>query len=213
MNLNKKAFLISPFLLAISHVSMACTPDPEIEKIITQNGLAGTKVMSMYRNCTLTVSSLPKEKKVTLTNSKAAKRDDEAKNAMYWYRGMSLDEYITFDGNKYKNLPCVALKDAYCGIAPNYTYAKSYLVIKNPGVVIEFSTIEPGWLYKDFTTRHDCKPKAEDGTVSYGLGGQGTSVNCDAEYKRLGIGNVFNRWLSEKPTKIDPIISYVLLKK
>ncbi|OCQ53075.1 hypothetical protein Ppb6_01711 [Photorhabdus australis subsp. thailandensis] len=213
MNLNKKALLISPLLLSISHVSMACKPDPEIEKIITQNGLAGTKVMSMYRNCTLTVSSLPKENKVTLTNNKAKKLDREAEDAMYWYRGMPLNEYITFDGNKYKNLPCVTQKDAYCGIAPSYTYSSSYLTIRNPGVVIEFSTIEPGWLYHDFTTEHECKLKAEARTVSYGLGGQGTSGSCDAEYKRLGVGNVFNRWLSEKPAKIDSVISYVLLPK
>ncbi|AKH62001.1 MULTISPECIES: hypothetical protein [Photorhabdus] len=213
MNLNKKAFLISPFLLAISHVSMACKPDPQIERIITQNGLAGTKVMSMYRSCALTVSSLPQERKVTLTNNKAKRLDDEPKDAMFWYRGMQLDEYITFDRNKYKNLPCIAQKNTYCGIAPSYTYVQSYLTNDKPGVVIEFSTIEPGWLYNDFTTKHKCKLKGEDGTQSYGLGEkQGTSASCDAEYKKLGIGSVFNKWL-KKPAKIDVIISYVVLAK
>ncbi|MCW7548858.1 hypothetical protein OO184_13170 [Photorhabdus sp. APURE] len=210
MNLNKKAFLISPFLLAMSSFSMACTTDPQIEGIITQNGLAGTKVMSMYKNCTLTVTANT-QNKVTLTNSKAAKRDNVAEKAMYWYRGMGLNEYIAFDGNKYTNIPCVT-QASFCGIAPEYTYSQGYLTNRNPGVVIEFSTIEPSWLYNDFTTKHHCQYKAEGGGT-YGLGVTGTSASCDAEYRRIGIGNVFNRWLSEKPIKIDVIISYVLLAK
>ncbi|OCA55389.1 MULTISPECIES: hypothetical protein [Photorhabdus] len=210
MNLNKKAFLISPFLFAISYASQACNVDPQIERIITQNGLANTKVMSMYRSCTLTVTA-DTPNKVTLTNSKAAKRDNVAEKAMYWYRGMGINEYIAFDQNKYKNVPCVT-QASFCGIAPEYTYSQSYLTNRNPGVVIEFSTIEPSWLYNDFTVKHQCQYKAEGGGT-YGLGVTGTSASCDAEYKRIGIGNIFNGWLSGKPAKIDVIISYVLLAK
>ncbi|TDB56899.1 hypothetical protein [Photorhabdus khanii] len=210
MILNKKVFLISPFLLAISSFSMAaCKTDPQIEKIITKNGLENTKVMSMYKNCTLSVlANTPN--KVTLVNKKAAKRDDEAKNAMYWYRGMETKEYKIFHQNKYKSLPCVK-GESFCGIAPQYTYSQSYLTNKKPGVVIEFSTIEPKWLYNEFTTKHKCQVKAEGGGT-YGLGVTGTSASCDDQYKKLGIGNVFNKWL-EKPAKIDVIISYVLLAK
>ncbi|AKH65662.1 MULTISPECIES: hypothetical protein [Photorhabdus] len=209
MILNKKVFLISPFLLAMSSFSMACKTDPQIEKIITKNGLENTKVMSMYKNCTLSVlANTPN--KVTLVNKKAAKRDDEAKNAMYWYRGMEIKEYKAFHQNKYKSLPCVK-GESFCGIAPQYTYSQSYLTNKKPGVVIEFSTIEPKWLYNDFTTKHKCQVKAEGGGT-YGLGVTGTSASCDDQYKKLGIGNVFNKWL-EKPAKIDVIISYVLLAK
>ncbi|EYU16892.1 hypothetical protein CE143_15895 [Photorhabdus luminescens] len=210
MILNKKVFLISPFLLAVSSFSMACKTDPKIEKIITKNGLEKTKVMSMYKNCTLSVSA-DTPNKVTLVNNKAANRDAEAKKAMYWYRGMGIKEYKAFHQNKYKSLPCVKGK-SFCGIAPEYTYSQGYLTNSNPGVVVEFSTIEPSWLYNDFKIKHKCEYKAEGGGT-YGLGVTGTSASCDSEYQRVGIGNVFNRWLSEKPAKIDVIISYVLLAK
>ncbi|MCW7763773.1 hypothetical protein [Photorhabdus luminescens] len=209
MNFNKKVFLISPFLLAISSFSMACKTDPQIEKIITKNGLGNTKVMSMYKNCTLSVTANTPNK-VTLVNKKAAKRDDQAEKAMYWYRGMEIKEYKAFHQNKYKSLPCVK-GESFCGIAPQYTYSQGYLTNKKPGVVIEFSTIEPKWLYNEFTTKHKCQVKAEGGGT-YGLGVTGTSASCDDQYKKLGIGNVFNKWL-EKPAKIDVIISYVLLAK
>ncbi|MCW7548859.1 hypothetical protein OO184_13175 [Photorhabdus sp. APURE] len=209
MNFNKKVFLISPFLLAMSSFSMACKTDPQIEKIITKNGLKDTKVMSMYKSCTLSVTANTPNK-VTLVNKKAANRDDQAEKAMYWYRGMEIKEYKAFHQNKYKSLPCVK-GESFCGIAPQSTYSRGYLTNKSPGVVIEFSTIEPKWLYNEFTTKHKCQVKAEGGGT-YGLGVTGTSASCDDQYKKLGIGNVFNKWL-EKPAKIDVIISYVLLAK
>uniref|UniRef100_UPI0036DA98EE hypothetical protein n=1 Tax=Photorhabdus sp. RM322S TaxID=3342825 RepID=UPI0036DA98EE len=209
MSFNKKVFLISPFLLIMSSFSMACKTDPEVEKVIIKNNLQDTKVMSMYKSCTLTVD-VNTPNKITLINKKALNLDSNSEKAMYWYRGMGINEYKVFDHNKYTKVPCVT-EESFCGIAPEYTYAKSYLTNKNPGVVIEFSTIEPGWLYNDFTVKNKCQIKAEGGGT-YGLGKTGTSASCDVEYKKLGIGNVFNKWL-EKPTKIDVIIFYVVLAK
>ncbi|MCE1905863.1 hypothetical protein LWT23_22765, partial [Enterobacter hormaechei] len=97
--------MISPFLLAMSSFSMACKTDPKIEKIINKNGLENTKVMSMYKNCTLSVSA-DTPNKVTLVNNKAANRDTKAEKAMYWYRGMGLKEYQAFHQNQYKSLHC-----------------------------------------------------------------------------------------------------------
>ncbi|KMJ45905.1 hypothetical protein ABLB69_06390 [Xenorhabdus khoisanae] len=208
MKLNKKNYLfLMPFLLGVSHFSVA---DKAIENLITKNGLKDTKVMSLYKNGTLVVEANTPNK-VTLINKKAAKANKEAKDAMYWYRGMGSNEYKVFDANKYRKLPCVTEENAFCGIAPRFDYSKGYLTNKNPGVVIEFSTIEPKWLYHDFTKLHKCQPKAEGGGT-YGLGPIGTFASCDDAYKQKGMGKVFNKWL-EKPEKIDVIISYVLLAK
>ncbi|MCE1782399.1 hypothetical protein LWT85_26855, partial [Enterobacter hormaechei] len=96
-----------------------------------------------------------------------------------------IKEYKAFHQNKYKSLPCVKGEN-FCGIAPEYTYSQGYLTNKNPGVVVEFSTIEPGWLYNEFTTKHKCQIKAEGGGT-YGLGVIGTSASCDNKYKKLVI--------------------------
>ncbi|SFN68969.1 hypothetical protein [Xenorhabdus japonica] len=209
MKLNKSHFFLLPVLLVVSHFSIA---DKAIEDLITKNGLKDTKVMSLYKNGTLSVE-VNTANKVTLTNKKAAKANKEAQEAMYWYRTMQMKEYKDFDTNKYREVPCVTEENAFCGIAPSFNYVtEKYLSNKKPGVVIEFSTIEPKWLYQDFTVSHKCQVKPEDGTTSYGLGPSGTSASCDASYKKDGLGKVFNKWL-EKPEKIDVIISYVLLKK
>ncbi|MBC8953060.1 hypothetical protein [Xenorhabdus sp. PB62.4] len=208
MRLNKKSYLLMlPILLGVSHFSVA---DKAIEDLITKNGLKDTKVMSLYKNGTLVVETNTSNK-VTLINKKAAKANKAAEDAMYWYRGMGSNEYKAFDANKYRKVPCVTEAKAFCGIAPRFDYSKGYLTNKNPGVVIEFSTIEPKWLYNDFHGQHGCEVKAEGGGT-YGLGPAGTSASCDTTYKQKGLGNVFNKWL-EKPEKIDVIISYVLLAK
>uniref|UniRef100_UPI0036DDDF55 hypothetical protein n=1 Tax=Photorhabdus sp. RM322S TaxID=3342825 RepID=UPI0036DDDF55 len=211
MRLNKISIIISPFLLAVSSFSMACKTDPEIEKVIANNGLADTQVMSMYRDCTLTVISVGKENKIRLENKEAAKTDGEIKTAKYWYRGMFIPEYKTFNDNKYISVPCSKEKN-FCGIAPKYTYSQKYLKNKTPGVVIEFSTKENGWLYSDFNSA-GCECKIEDGTLSYGLGITGTK--CKYKYKgdkeEGGLGKVFNEWLSNG--EIQAQISYVLLPK
>ncbi|WP_181573590.1 hypothetical protein [Photorhabdus laumondii] len=69
MSLNKKAFFISPFLFAMSHVSMACNIDPTVENIINSYGLQETKVMSMYKNCEFEVVN--SGNRVILTNNKS----------------------------------------------------------------------------------------------------------------------------------------------
>ncbi|MDX7991751.1 hypothetical protein [Xenorhabdus littoralis] len=207
MKLNKSHFFLIPVLLGVSHFSMA---DKAIEDLITKNGLKDTKVMSLYKNGTLSVEVTTKNK-VTLINKKAAKDNKEASQAMYWYRAMGLNEYKKFDSNKYRKVPCVTEKNSFCGIAPEFKYSKGYLGNNNPGVVIEFSTKKPKWLYDDFYELHKCKVKGEGGGT-YGLGPRGTSASCNASYKQKGLGNVFNQWL-EEPEKIDVIISYVLLKK
>ncbi|PHM50458.1 hypothetical protein [Xenorhabdus miraniensis] len=208
MRLNKKSYLlILPILLGVSHFSVA---DRAIEDLITKNGLKDTKVMSLYKNGTLVVET-ETPNKVTLISKKAKKADEEAQEAMFWYRAMQMKEYKAFDTNKYQKVPCVTEAKAFCGIAPRFDYSKDYLTNKNPGVVIEFSTIEPKWLYHDFTELHKCQVKAEGGGT-YGLGPAGTYASCDTTYKQKGLGNVFNKWL-EKPEKIDVIISYVLLAK
>ncbi|OTA19039.1 hypothetical protein Xbed_02734 [Xenorhabdus beddingii] len=207
MKLNKSYLFLLPLLLGVSHFSMA---DKAIEDLITKNGLKDTKVMSLYKNGTLVVEANTPNK-VTLINKKAAKANKEAAKAMYWYRGMGNNEYRAFNANKYRKVPCTTEDKKFCGIAPEFNYSKGYLSNSNPGVVIEFSTIEPKWLYHDFTEVHKCQFKAEGGGT-YGLGPIGTSASCDASYKKQGLGNVFNKWL-EKPEKIDVIISYVLLAK
>ncbi|EYU14076.1 MULTISPECIES: hypothetical protein [Photorhabdus] len=214
MNLNKKIFFIAPFLLTISNFSMACMQDPEnirnqVKNAITANGLAKTKVMSLYENCVLRVS-VNTPNKLTLTSNKTVNSDNEIEESMYWYRGMQINEYQGFDRNSNEKISCVQ-ENVFCGIAPKFTYSQSYLTNNNPGVVIEFKTKRAGWLYGDFTTAHNCRPKVEAGTLSYGLGRRGTSESCDAEYKQRGIGNIFNEWLSTN--KIQAQVAYVLLRK
>ncbi|WJV65309.1 hypothetical protein PCO86_13340 [Pectobacteriaceae bacterium CE70] len=205
--------IISLFSAMTLYVSLACSaqaaPDPAIVGVIASNGLDNTRVMTMYKNGTLQLTT-DTANKIILTNPKAAKSNIDAAHSMYWYRGMGIAEYKQFDTNRYKIIPCVS-QASFCGIAPEYDYSASYLTIKDPGVMILFSTIEPGWLYDDFTTKHHCQIKAEGGGT-YGLGITGTSASCDATYKKKGIGNVFNGWL-QAPQKIEPIIAYVLLPK
>ncbi|EYU14077.1 MULTISPECIES: hypothetical protein [Photorhabdus] len=213
MSLNKKVFLISPLLLAISSFSMACMKDPEnirnqVKDAITANGLAKTKVMSLYTNCVLRVKDNTPNK-LTLKSSKTSNSDNEAEKSMYWYRGMEIKEYQTFDKNRNEKISCVQ-ENSFCGIAPQFTYSQSYLTNKKPGVVIEFKTEKAGWLYNDFTTKNGCKTKAEGGGT-YGLGVTGTSASCNSAYKQRGIGNIFNGWLSKN--KVQAQVAYVLLQK
>ncbi|MGM3174158.1 hypothetical protein [Dickeya lacustris] len=187
----------------------ASAADDNVIKLIKKNDLDNTRVLTMYQNGGLVVAT-ETPNKLILVNPKVKITNENADNAMSWYRGMQFAEYKTFDANKYKTLPCVQ-QDSFCGITPEYNYAKEYLTIQNPGVMIEFRTIEPGWLYNDFSTKHHCQIKAEGGGT-YGLGQKGTSGSCDADYKKQGLGNIFNTWL-QAPQKIDPIIAYVLLAK
>ncbi|ETS33704.1 hypothetical protein BB987_14440 [Photorhabdus temperata] len=217
MHLNKKIFLISPFLLAMSSFSMACIKDPEVirnqvKDAIIKNGLEKTKVMSMYENCKLraNVKDFEKRRDIELNNTSTYNQDNDAVNAKYWYRGMSRDEYILLDRNGYNKIPCVE-EESYCGIAPQYTYAKTYPKSVKPKITIEFSTEGLGWLYNEFTTKNKCQTKAEGGGT-YGLGRTGTSgdkvSSCVAGYK---VGVEFNNWLSGH--KIQSQVSYVLLPK
>ncbi|WP_192456777.1 hypothetical protein [Musicola keenii] len=183
--------------------------DAKVESVIKKNGLDNTRVLAMYQNGNLQLQT-ETSNKLILVNPKVRATDVEASKAMYWYRGMQFDEYKTFDATKFKTLPCVQ-QDSFCGITPEYTYAAKYLTIEKPGVMVQFSTIEPGWLYNEFTNKHRCQIKAEGGGT-FGLGGKGTSGSCDAEYKNKGLGNIFNGWL-QPPQKIEPIIAYVLLAK
>ncbi|WP_434524342.1 hypothetical protein [Photorhabdus asymbiotica] len=213
MHLNKKVFLIAPLLFAISSVSMACMKDPEnirnqVKDAINANGLAKTKVMSLYTNCVLRVKDNTPNK-LTLRSNKTANSDNEAEKSTYWYRGMEIKEYQTFDKNRNEKISCVQ-ENSFCGIAPQFTYSQGYLTNNKPGAVIEFKTEKAGWLYDDFTTKHNCKTKAEGGGT-YGLGVTGTSASCDAAYKKSGIGNIFNGWLSKN--KVQAQVAYVLLKK
>ncbi|WP_445497298.1 hypothetical protein [Photorhabdus sp. SF281] len=65
--------------------------------------------------------------------------------------------------------------------------------------------------HNEFTTRHECKTKAEGGGT-YGLGRTGTSgdkvSSCVPGYK---VGVEFNKWLSGN--KIQAQVSYALLPK
>lgn len=187
----------------------ASAADAKVESLIKKNGLDNTRVLSMYQNGGLQIQT-ETPNKLILVNPKVRATDENAAKAMYWYRGMQFAEYKTFDANKYTTLPCVQ-QDSFCGITPEYTYAAQYLTIEKPGVMIQFSTIEPGWLYSDFNSKHHCQIKAEGGGT-FGLGVKGTSGSCDAEYKQKGLGNVFNTWL-RSPQKIEPILAYVLLAK
>ncbi|OWO86474.1 hypothetical protein B5C26_01305 [Photorhabdus luminescens] len=216
MSLNKKILLIAPLLLAMSSFSMACMKDPEnirnqVKNAITVNGLAKTKVMSMYENCKLRANTNNFEKRndVELNNTSTHNQDSEAETAKYWYRGMGKSEYISLDRNGYNAIPCVT-EESFCGITPRYTYAKPYPKDEKPKITIEFTTEGAGWLYNEFTTKHKCSTKAEGGGT-YGLGKTGASGSCDAEYKGIGIGNVFNRWLSGH--QIQAQVSYALLPK
>ncbi|NDK98973.1 hypothetical protein [Photorhabdus bodei] len=211
MSLNKKVFLISPLLLAISSVSMACMKDPEnirnqVKDAITANGLAKTKVMSLYTNCVLRVKDNTPNK-LTLKSSKTANSDNEAEKSMYWYRGMEIKEYQTFDKNRNEKISCVQ-ENSFCGIAPKFTYSKSYLSNDKPGVVIEFKTEKDGWLFNEFTTEHKCEYKGEAGTLSYGLGKKGSKCKAPPQYNT---GVEFNKWLSTN--EIQAQVAYVLLSK
>ncbi|MCA6221736.1 hypothetical protein [Photorhabdus antumapuensis] len=214
MNLNRKVFFISPFLLAISSFSMACMQDPEnirnqVKNAITVNGLAKTKVMSMYENCKLraNVNDFEKRNDVELNNTSTHNQDDEIRTAKYWYRGMGKNEYISLDQKGYNEIPCVKKgENDYCGIAPKYTYSKEF-PNKKPRILIEFTTEGAGWLYNEFTTKHMCEYKLEAGTSSYGLGKKGTKCK-DSKYK---VGDEFNKWLSGH--QIQAQVSYALLPK
>ncbi|AWK42801.1 MULTISPECIES: hypothetical protein [Photorhabdus] len=210
MSFNKKAFLIAT-LLVVSHFSMACNTDPMVEHIINSYGLQETKVMSMYKNCELDVVNTGN--RIILTNNKSKNKNERAEIAMYWYRGMGIEEFKLFDSNKFKSIPCVNVPNRFCGISPEYTYAKSYPMREDKKFVIEFSTVEPGWLYNEFTTKHNCEIDVESRGESYGLGGIGAlkkdKSNCQP--KGYKVGDEFNKWLSEKPVKIEAIIAYIQL--
>ncbi|MCA6221748.1 hypothetical protein [Photorhabdus antumapuensis] len=210
MSFNKKVFLIFT-LLAMSHFSMACNIDPTVEDIIKSYGLQETKVMSMYKKCELDVVNTGN--RIILINNKSQNRDERAEIAMYWYRGMGIEEYKLFDNNNFKRIPCANMPNRFCGIAPEYTYAKSYPMREDKKFVIEFSTVEPGWLYNEFTTKHNCEINIESRGESYGLGGIGALKKDELNCKPKGykVGDEFNKWLSEKPTKIEVTISYVQL--
>ncbi|WP_387689748.1 hypothetical protein [Photorhabdus sp. RM71S] len=227
MHLNKKFFLISPFLLAISSFSMACVKDPEevrteVKKVIRSNGLQNTEVMSLYENCELRakLSGFEKRNDVELNNTSTHNQEAKEVTAQYWYRGMGKNEYISLDKSGYNAIPCVK-EESYCGIAPEYTYAKKFPKDKNkdekPKITIEFTTEGAGWLYKEFSTPikeggHGCKIKAEGGG-SYGLGRTGTSGDKVSSCKpdKYKVGDEFNQWLSEK--RIQHKVAYVLLPK
>ncbi|AXG48115.1 hypothetical protein GPY51_20065 [Photorhabdus laumondii subsp. laumondii] len=216
MNLNKKVFFISPFLLAMSSFSMACMQDTEeirnqVKNAITANGLAKTKVMSMYENCKLraNVKDFDKRNDVELNNTSTHNQDDKIDKAKYWYRGMGKSQYISLDQNRYTAIPCVTEgENDYCGIAPAYTYAKTYPKTEKPKITIEFSTEGLGWLYNEFTTKHDCEYKVEAGTLSYGLGKKGSKCKVPPQYNT---GVEFNKWLSTN--EIQAQVAYVLLPK
>lgn len=192
---------------AISSTS-AQAGDSNIEKLIEKNGLKDSKVMSMYKNGQLVVD-VQTPNKVILKNKKNMPTDADAKTAMYWYRAMSVPEFVQFNKASFKNIPCSNAGNHFCGIAPAYNYAAKYLSNAEPGVIVEFGTIEPGWLFDNFTTQHACQIKAEGGGT-YGLGPTGTSASCDLTYRKQGLGNVFNQWLGPDK-KIDVTISSVLL--
>ncbi|KGM27275.1 hypothetical protein CE143_15890 [Photorhabdus luminescens] len=210
MSLNKKVFLIFT-LLAMSHFSVACNIDPTVENIIKSYGLQETKVMSMYKKCEL--DAVNTGNRIILTNHKSQNRNERAEIAMYWYRGMGIEEFKLFDSNKFKSIPCVNVPNRFCGISPEYTYAKSYPMREDKKLVIEFSTVKPGWLYNEFTTKHNCEIYVESRGESYRLGGMGAlkedESNC--EPKGYKVGDEFNNWLSEKPVKIEVTISYIQL--
>ncbi|WP_118987794.1 hypothetical protein [Photorhabdus sp. CRCIA-P01] len=210
MSFNKKIFLIFT-LLIMNHFSMACNIDPTVENIIKSYGLQETKVMSMYKKCELDVVNTGN--RIILTNNKFQNRDEHAGIAMYWYRGMGIEEYKLFDSNNFKKIPCANIPNRFCGISPEYTYAKSYPMREDKKFVIEFSTVEPGWLYNEFTTKHNCEINIESRGESYGLGGIGTLKKDESNCKSKGykVGDEFNKWLSEKPIKIEATISYVQL--
>ncbi|WP_387689744.1 hypothetical protein [Photorhabdus sp. RM71S] len=210
MSFNKKIFLIFT-LLTMNHFSMACNIDPMVENIIKSYGLQETKVMSMYKKCELDVVNTGN--RIILTNNKSQNRDEHAGIAMYWYRGMGIEEYKLFDSNNFKKIPCANIPNRFCGISPEYTYAKSYPMREDKKFVIEFSTVEPGWLYNEFTTKHNCEINIESRGESYGLGGIVTLKKDESNCKPKGykVGNEFNKWLSEKPIKIETTISYVQL--
>ncbi|MBS9433365.1 hypothetical protein [Photorhabdus hainanensis] len=210
MSFNKKAFLIAT-LLVVSHFSMACNTDPMVENIINSYGLQETKVMSMYKNCEFQVVN--SGNRVILTNNKSENRNERAEIAMYWYRGMGIEEYKLFDSNNFKSIPCVNVSNRFCGISPEYIYSKSYPIREDKKFVIEFKTIEPGWLYNEFTTKHDCEIDVKSRGRSYGLGEINASKKDESNCKPKGykIGDEFNKWLSGKPAKIEAIIAYVQL--
>ncbi|NHB94056.1 hypothetical protein [Photorhabdus cinerea] len=211
MNFNKKVFLISPLLLVVSQFSVACNIDPMVENIIKSYGLQETKVMSMYKKCEFYVVNTGN--RIILTNNESRNIDERAELAIYWYRGMGIDEYKLFDSNKYTRVPCANIPNRFCRISPEYTYAKSYPMREDKKFIIEFRTIEPGWLYNEFTTKHNCEINVESRGESYGLGEITTLIkdesNC--EPKGYKMGDEFNKWLSEKPVKIETTISYVQL--
>ncbi|MEQ2016393.1 hypothetical protein ABLB90_07340 [Photorhabdus bodei] len=211
MNFNKKVFFISPFLLAMSSFSMACMQDTaeirnQVKNAITANGLAKTKVMSLYENCVLRIE-VNTDYKFTLESNKTVNSDNEIGKSMYWYRGMYINEYQGFDRNRNEKIPCVQ-DNSFCGIAPKFTYSKSYLSNDKPGVVIEFKTEKDGWLFNEFTTEHKCEYKGEAGTLSYGLGKKGSKCKAPPQYNT---GVEFNKWLSTN--EIQAQVAYVLLSK
>jgi hypothetical protein len=202
-----KVIIIVISLLLSSNIVFA----DEIERIITLNGLADTEIMALYKSGVLEVETNTPNK-IILVNNKITKPDEIAEKAMFWYRAMGIKEFKEMDIDKYRAVTCVSNNNSYCGITPQYTYAKSYLTIKNPGVILEFSTTEPGMIYKDFTTNHGCKIKAEGGGT-YGLGPTGNSSSCTSVYnqQKNGLGLQFNAWLLSK--EFNTYVAYVLLPK
>ncbi|HEH9404311.1 TPA: hypothetical protein SIA26_001789 [Aeromonas bestiarum] len=206
MKLNSGSIFLSLTLVTVSMGAQA--DDTNIEKLIKSNGLGNTKVMSMYQSGQLVVD-VKTPNKVILVNKETQRADEDADKAMYWYRGMNMIEFVAFNTNDFKIIPCTSGDNLFCGITPQYKYAADYLSNANPGVVMEFGTIEPSWLYNEFTTKHKCQIKAEGGGT-YGLGSTGTYASCDELYRKEKLGKVFNQWINPGK-KIDVVISSVLL--
>ncbi|WP_323837814.1 hypothetical protein [Photorhabdus africana] len=122
---------------------------------------------------------------------------------------MGKKEYISLDEKGYNEIPCVT-EESFCGITPQYTYAKPYPQGKKPKIMIEFTTEGSGWLYNEFTTKHKCEYKLEAGASSYGLGKTGTKCK-DSKDPKYNAGTEFNKWLSTN--KIQAQVAYVLLPK
>lgn len=149
--------------------------------------------------------------KMQLKRNGAVFHEAEASTAQYWYRGMGIAETNQLVEGGYGSVYWDV--DSYVGIAPMFTYAASYLTIKNPGAVVEFATDREGWLYGQWYGKHGCQIKAEGGGT-YGLGVKGSIASCnkpkfDPPVKALG--KVFSGWMQD--TVVMTRIVWVLVPR
>jgi hypothetical protein len=206
-----KIFALAVVLVFLGNVASADNMTKE-EIISTLNKSNLSSLVDLYSKGALVLDAAGTTvNKMQLKRNGASYYNSVASQARFWYRGMGITETNQLIKDGYTsvnwNVP------SFVGIAPEFSYAKSYLTIENPGAVVEFGTDNAGWLSNQWTTGHGCQVKSEGGGT-YGLGTKGTISSCNKPAFMpavAGLGKIFSDWM--RNTTITTRIVWVLVPR